>query len=272
MTLDGTNTYILGTNELAVIDPGPDNRDHLAAILAAVGPAQTITHIIVTHSHLDHSPLATSLAAATGAPILAFGDSTTGRSPAMQELLASGFASGGEGVDAAFQPTQTVADGDLIECDSWSLRVLHTPGHFGNHICLIHGDVVFTGDHVMGWASSLISPPDGDLTDFMTSCARLSTHPARVYYSGHGTPITDPMARLNRLIEHRETRTAQILSALRGTSLTTSQLTRAIYTDIDRRLIAAAERNVLAHWIDFLAKSRITCDGPVRFDAQFSGQ
>ncbi|WP_295317652.1 MBL fold metallo-hydrolase, partial [Roseobacter sp.] len=173
MTFRGTNTYLLGTRDLAVIDPGPVSEPHLRAILDAVLPGQRISHIIVTHAHLDHSPLAAGLSAATGAPVLGFGPAHAGRSTVMTRLALTGMAEGGEGIDTAFSPDETLADGDIIEGDGWSLEVLHTPGHIGNHICLGWGNRCFTADHVMGWASSLVSPPDGDLTDFMASCARL---------------------------------------------------------------------------------------------------
>ena len=169
MTFRGTNTYLVGERELAVIDPGPDSDSHLEALLAALTPGQSISHIVVTHAHIDHSPLAAQLAKRTGAKIWAFGDASAGRSPVMQDLASQGLAGGGEGVDAAFQPDQIVGHGDQISGDGWTLDAIHTPGHFGNHLAFGWNDVCFTGDHVMGWASSLVSPPDGDLTDFMAS-------------------------------------------------------------------------------------------------------
>ena len=156
MTERGTNTYLLGgAAGLCVIDPGPMDENHLAGILEAIGTAR-VDAIVVTHAHLDHAPLARTLAEATGAEVLAFGDAETGRSTIMRELAAEGRVGGGEGVDAAFHPDRTVADGDVIEGPGWRLEVLHTPGHMGNHICLRWGDALFTGDHVMGWASSLV--------------------------------------------------------------------------------------------------------------------
>ncbi|MBT8411798.1 MAG: MBL fold metallo-hydrolase, partial [Octadecabacter sp.] len=169
MTYWGTNSYILGHDRVAVIDPGPDDPKHLASLIRAIA-GRPVSHILVTHSHLDHSPLARALSQATDAPVLAFGDSNAGRSVAMQELAASGLMGGGEGVDPTFAPDILVADGDTITGDGWALTALHTPGHFGNHLSFLWGDVAFTGDHLMDWATSLVSPPDGDLTDFMASC------------------------------------------------------------------------------------------------------
>ena len=181
MTFRGTNTYLVGSHQIAVIDPGPDDAGHLAAILAALRPDQQITHILITHAHLDHSPLAARLARETGAPIYAYGAAESGRSAIMQQLAETGLVGGGEGVDAGFVPDVGLDDGAVLEGEGWQLLAHWTPGHFGNHLCFAMGDTVFTGDLVMGWASSLVSPPDGDLTDFMASCHRLRRVEARVF-------------------------------------------------------------------------------------------
>lgn len=260
MTYRGTNTYLLGKRGLAVIDPGPDDQDHLDAILAALKPGQSVTHIFVTHSHLDHSPLAHPLGALTGAPVLAFGDSLAGRSNIMSELAVGGMTGGGEGIDSEFRPDQRVSDGQVIAEEDWSLEVLHTPGHLGNHIALAWGDACFTADHVMGWASSLVSPPDGDLTDFMMSCHRLQALSWRRFYPGHGAPIERPQERLKWLIEHRLKREADIVGALRGGPATARELAERIYTDIPKSLLSAAERNVFAHLVDLRQKTVISCE------------
>ncbi|MEO0380741.1 MAG: MBL fold metallo-hydrolase, partial [Pseudomonadota bacterium] len=269
MTYRGTNTYLLGTKGLAVIDPGPHISDHLAAILSAVGPAQRITHIVVTHSHLDHSPLAQPLAEATGAPVFAFGDAQAGRSAAMAALVAAGMRGGGEGIDHGFAPDVICADGAVIAGDDWTLEVIHTPGHLGNHISLAWNDACLTGDHVMGWASSLVSPPDGDLADFMASCARLAARSWRVFYPGHGAAITAPNARLDWLIAHRLGREKAILSALATGPADAASLARAVYTDTPAALLPAATRNVLAHLIDLTGKSKVRALGPLTSAAQF---
>ena len=250
MTYRGTNTYLLGNRALAVIDPGPDDAAHLEAILSALRPGQHISHIFVTHAHLDHSPLAARLGAETGAPVLAFGDHLSGRSDVMQELAASGLMRGGEGVDAGFMPDTTLADGETVSGDGWSLTAHWSPGHFGNHMCFAWDDVIFTGDLVMGWASSLVSPPDGDLTDFMASCRKIKALRASVYHAGHGAPITDPTGRMDWLINHRLSREAAILQHLSQGPATAQALTQAIYTDTPAPLLPAATRNVLAHLVD----------------------
>ncbi len=269
MTQHGTNTYLVGTSDIAVIDPGPHHEAHLRAILSALSPAQQITKIIVSHSHLDHSPLASPLSQVTGAPVLAFGDSTAGRSEIMSRLATEGLTGGGEGVDTAFQPDICLRDGDVIQGQGWSLEVLHTPGHLGNHVCLGWNNICFTADHVMGWASSLVSPPDGDLTDFMTSCERLKKRSWRVFYPGHGAAVTSPAARLEWLISHRLSREASILNALRDQPGTAASLTERIYTDTPTRLLPAAQRNVFAHLIDLYGKYMVTPDGSLTADATF---
>ncbi len=258
MTWRGTNTYLVGETDLAVIDPGPALGPHLTAILDAVGPGQRISHIIVSHTHVDHSPLARPLAARTGAPVLAFGDAAAGRSAVMQTLAIDGLAGGGEGVDLEFGPDRTVQDAERIEGDGWSLEVIHTPGHIGNHIALAWNDICFTADHVMGWASSLVSPPDGDLTDFMASCARLQARDWKVFHPGHGAPIEDPAGRLAWLVAHRLEREAAILDRLGRGPATARALAEAIYTDTPGALLPAAERNVFAHLVDLYGKNAVT--------------
>lgn len=269
MTYRGTNTYLLGDTALAVIDPGPLSDQHLAAILAAVEPGQHISHIIVTHTHLDHSPLARPLAQQTGAPVLAFGGPHAGRSSPMRTLAAAGPVGGGEGVDTDFTPDVTVADGAIIDGGGWQLEVIHTPGHIGNHISLGWKDACFTADHVMGWASSLVSPPDGDLTDFMASCARLASRDWRVFYPGHGAEVNNPAARLDWLVTHRRSREASILKLLAQSPSTASSLARNIYTETPKALLGAATRNVLAHLIDLHGRGEISFDAPLTETAIF---
>lgn len=266
MTYWGTNTYILGHDTVAVIDPGPLNDTHLAALLHTID-GRRVSHILVTHSHLDHSPLARPLSDATGAPVVAFGDSRAGRSAVMQSLSDLG---GGEGVDTEFKPDITVGTGDVIDGDGWKVDVLHTPGHFGNHLCFIYGKAAFTGDHLMGWASSLVSPPDGDLTDFMASCDAMAATGISHAYPAHGAPIDDAQARLADLIAHRRLREAQIITALKTNPATPAALTCHIYTDVNPALRAMAERNVLAHLIDLTVRGVAQPNGPLSAHAEFT--
>lgn len=269
MTYRGTNTYLVGTQGLAVIDPGPASEPHLAAILAAIGTGQHVSHILVTHTHLDHSPLARPLAEATGAPVLAFGDAKAGRSDIMHQLAQLGEIGGGEGIDTGFVADQAIADGDVITGDGWELHAIHTPGHIGNHLSFGFGDACFTADHVMGWASSLVSPPDGDLTDFMASCARLEERDWRVFYPGHGAPIAAPGDRLAWLVNHRLSREASILEALAAGPATAQSLAARIYTSTPPALLGAASRNVLAHLVDLTGKSQVAPEGDLHADAHF---
>lgn len=270
MTYRGTNTYLLGHTDLAVIDPGPDNPAHLRAILGALTPGQRVSHILVTHAHLDHSPLAARLSRETGAPVLAFGDHLSGRSQVMQALADQGLMRGGEGVDHGFEPDEALADGQIVTGAGWSITAHWTPGHFGNHMCFAYGDTVFVGDLVMGWASSLVSPPDGDLTDFMSSCRKVRALGAKVLHSGHGAPITDPTARLDWLLAHRTKREAAILSELSKGPATATALTRAIYTDTAPALLPAAARNVLAHLVDLTVRGLAQPIEELREDSPFA--
>ncbi|GIT87296.1 MBL fold metallo-hydrolase [Roseobacter sp. OBYS 0001] len=269
MTYKGTNTYLVGTRDIAVIDPGPADERHLTALLSCVTGRQRITQIIVTHSHLDHSPLAARLSEVTGAPVLAFGGPFAGRSPVMQHLADAGLSGGGEGIDLSFSPDICVSDGEVISGSDWALKVIHTPGHLGNHIALAHGDICFTGDHVMGWASSLVSPPDGDLTDFMASCARLKCHPWRRFLPGHGDRIEAPHDRLEWLISHRKAREAAILDYLADGPANVVKITHHVYHDTPAALIPAAQRNVIAHLIDLQGKFQVAFTGPLDVTTSF---
>ncbi|MCZ0812227.1 MBL fold metallo-hydrolase [Roseovarius sp. EGI FJ00037] len=270
MTFRGTNTYLLGESGLAVIDPGPADEAHLSAILGAVKPSQRITHILVTHAHLDHSPLAARLAEETGARVHAYGGAQDGRSAVMKRLAASGLGDGGEGIDHGFRPDIRLADGESVEGAGWRITALWTPGHLGNHLCFQSRDAIFSGDLVMGWASSLVSPPDGDLTDFMASCQRLKSVGAQIFHSGHGAPIEDPLARLDWLIAHRRSREAAILKELRSGPATAQALADRIYSDTPTSLMPAATRNVLAHLIDLMGQTLAAPIDPLSSRARFS--
>lgn len=269
MTFQGTNTYIVGAGRVAVIDPGPDMDAHLAAILEILRPDEIVSHILVTHSHLDHSPLSRKLADVTGAPILAFGASDAGRSKVMQELAVTGKLGGGEGVDRNFAPDRTLTDGEKVNGEGWTITAHHTPGHMANHLSFSWRDCLFSGDHVMAESSTMVSPPDGDLGAFMRSCDRLLSHPANAYFPGHGDPIADPKGRLRWLIDHRKGREAQIMDALLTGPATPASLTRTIYNDIDPALLGAASRNVLAHLIDLAERGVVRVDGALSETAEF---
>ena len=270
MTFWGTNTYILGTNELAIIDPGPAVQSHFDAIMSSLNKNQSITHILITHSHIDHSPLAKQLSERTSAPILAFGESSSGKSTIMTNLK---NLDGGEGIDYDFKPDVTLNDNQILKNKEWCIKSLHTPGHMGNHLCFSwEGEsILFSGDLVMGWATSMVSPPDGDLTDFMNSIKSLQLRsPDKLFFPGHGAPIENPSLRLQELYEHRKKREGQILSALETGLATISEITESVYADLDRRLITAAKRNVLAHLIDLTSRKICEVSKEITTNSRFT--
>ena len=267
MTAQGTNTYLLGTRDIAVIDPGPDDPAHLKAIMAALPPRARVSHIFVTHAHLDHSGLAPALSRATGAPVLAFGDATAGRR--VRPWVAAGTFSA-EGLDRAFRPDEVIGDGAVIETGDWRLTALHTPGHLGGHLAFLWGEAAFSSDHAMGWATSLIAPPDGDMADYMASLDRLAAlRPARLY-PGHGPEVPDAPARLAGLISHRRSREAEILAALAQGPANAASLARAIYRETPATLLPAAARNVLAHLIDLTERNVVVANPPVDLSTRFA--
>lgn len=258
MTADGTNTWIVGLGAVAVVDPGPDLPAHLAAILAALAPDERVSHIVVTHAHADHSALAAGLSRITGAPVLGFGPPDAGRSPRMQALARAGLVGGGEGVDAGFAPDVMLADGDRINGADWTLEVLHTPGHFAGHLCLGLGGTLFSGDHVMAWAPSLVSPPDGDMGAYMAALHRLAARSWDAFLPGHGPAVPDPAARLAALIAHRHARETAILSALDGGALPLATIVATVYADTPPALHPAAARNAFAHLTDLCDRDLAT--------------
>ena len=270
MTFWGTNTYILGTNELAIIDPGPAVQSHFDAIMSSLNKNQSITHILITHSHIDHSPLAKQLSERTSAPILAFGESSSGKSTIMTNLK---NLDGGEGIDYDFKPDVTLNDNQILKNKEWCIKSLHTPGHMGNHLCFSwEGEsILFSGDLVMGWATSMVSPPDGDLTDFMNSIKSLKLRsPYKLFFPGHGAPIENPSLRLQELYEHRKKREREILLALEIGLATISEITESVYADLDKRLITAAKRNVLAHLIDLTSRKICEVSKEITTNSRFT--
>lgn len=271
MTFTGTQTYLLGETEIAVIDPGPNDPAHLAAIEKAL-VGLTVSHIIVTHSHVDHSPLAAVLSAKTGAQVYGFGPANAARSKLMSKLASTGNLGGAEGIDPHFTPDILITDGDKIQGAEWALRAIHTPGHLSNHLCFAWegNDSLFSGDHVMGWASTLISPPDGDLTAFMASLKILQNRPEHTYYAGHGAPLFEAHNMLDYLLAHRLGREDQIMARLQSTPHTVAELTAAMYADVNPLLHGAASRNVLAHLIDLFERGLVKPEGTFSAQARFT--
>lgn len=267
MTGAGTNSYVLGRDRLCVIDPGPQDDAHLAALLDEIG-GRPVEAILVTHAHRDHSALAPNLAEATGGPICGFGPADAGRSPLMRRLAGAGLG-GGEGLDAAFRPERILREGERIALGGTPVTALHMPGHMAGHLCFAWRGAVFSGDLVMGWASTLISPPDGDLAEFRLSCTRLRELRPRRLYPGHGAPVNRPDSRIDWLLSHRAEREAQIVGVLSEGPADAGQITQRLYAGIPAELQAAARRNVLAHLLDLMSRNRAIAETPELAVARF---
>lgn len=265
-TFYGTNTYIVGgKGALAIIDPGPEDEAHLQALLEAAG-GQPVSHILVTHTHRDHSPLARRLSELTGAPVFAEGPHRPARPLGAGEaghLDASG--------DTAFEPNIRLHDGAVVEGDGWALRAIHTPGHAANHMvfALEGTGLAFSGDHVMAWSTTVVAPPDGSMTDYMASLDRLMERRDRLLLPGHGGPVRQPQTFLRGLKAHRRMRERAILERLAAGDRTISEIVAAIYRDTDPRLHGAAALSVLAHLEDLVARGRVRSEGPPSLDAVY---
>lgn len=264
-TFHGTNTYLVGEHALAVIDPGPDDEKHLSAILRAAA-GRPISHIFVSHTHRDHSPLASRLKAETGATILAEGPHRPARPLRIGELNALD-ASG----DTDFSPDTALCDGDIVEGDGWALRAIHTPGHTANHVAfaLEGSGILFSADHVMAWSTSIVAPPDGAMTDYMGSLDKLLTRDDRLYLPGHGGPVTSPRAFMRGLKAHRKMRERAIIERLNAGDRTIAEMVRAIYRETDPRLHGAAGLSVLAHLEDLVHREVVAVEGDPAIDSEY---
>ncbi|WP_145202969.1 MBL fold metallo-hydrolase [Sphingobium sp. B2] len=241
-TFTGTQTYVVGSSDVAVIDPGPDEADHLTALTAAIA-GRPVVAIVCTHTHRDHSPAAQPLHAMTGAPVIGCAPLTLDDDGPRADAA----------FDAAYRPDRILADGERLAGEGWTLEAVATPGHTSNHLCfaLVEEQALFTGDHVMGWSTSVISPPDGDMADYMRSMQRLLERQDIIYYPAHGEPIDNPQRLVRGMIGHRKQREGQILRFLErnGDSLIPDMVAE-MYKGVDPRLHPAAGRSVLAHLID----------------------
>ncbi|MBR0552131.1 MBL fold metallo-hydrolase [Stakelama marina] len=253
-TNSGTQTHIVGTTDLAVIDPGPIDEAHLGTLLTAI-EGRPVTAIVITHTHRDHSPLAAALKERTGAPIV-------GCAPLV-------LSDGGPRADAAFDteyaPDRVLADGESVGGEGWTLEAVATPGHTSNHLCfaLPEAKALFSGDHVMGWSTTVVAPPDGDMGAYMASLDKLMRRDDRIYYPAHGEAIERPQRLVRGLMGHRKQREGQILRLLRDGTGAVPAMVERMYVGLDRRLLPAAERSVLAHLIDLRARGLATEDGGI---------
>ncbi len=260
-TFYGTGTYIVGRGEVAVIDAGPDLAAHVEALLGAL-EGETVSHLLVTHTHRDHSPAVRHLQEATGAKSYGFGPHGGGRTGEEVE----------EGADRDFTPDVTVGNGDVIAGAGWTLEAIHTPGHTSNHLCfaLKEENVLFSGDHVMGWSTTVVSPPDGNMADYMASCRRLAERSETRFWPTHGPAIEQPQEFTAALIAHREAREVQIAKCLEDGIASIPDMVRVMYADVDLVLHKAAGRSVLAHLIHMVETGRAACDGVPAGDSEFT--
>jgi len=277
-TYKGTGTYIVGTGRVAIIDPGPPLSSHVDDVLAALGPDETVSHILITHTHSDHSSLTARLKALTGAPSYGFGPHGNVQAPDPNDKIdfSKYFTAAEkkqfdqewddlpdelkrEGADLAFRPDERVADGDAIRGEGWTLTAIHTPGHCANHVCyyLAEEKALFSGDHVMGWATSVVGPPDGSMKDYLASLRKLLPYDAERYWPTHGPAITEPNRYVQSFIEHREDREVQILFYLQGGAKQIADFVPEMYAGYDKRLWYPAANSVLAHMLHLVETNRV---------------
>jgi glyoxylase-like metal-dependent hydrolase (beta-lactamase superfamily II) len=257
-TFKGTVTYIVGRDQVAIIDPGPDDAAHIAALLDAVR-GEAVTHIFVTHTHRDHSPAAAKIKAATGAPVLAQGPHRLARplhTGEMRRLDAS--------ADLDFRPDIVLADGEIVNGRGWTLEAVATPGHTANHMAFAfkEANLLFAGDHVMAWSTTIVAPPDGAMTDYMASLHKLARRSEPLYLPGHGAPVRDAPRYVQFLIRHRQAREASILHRLGKGAADIPTIVRAVYIGLDPRLVGAAALSVLAHLEELVARGAVMTEGP----------
>lgn len=261
-TFKGTGTYIVGRGEVAVIDPGPDDPAHLEAILAAI-PGERVTHILITHHHSDHSPLAGALKAATGATIYGCAVASIDEDDGGVKMEA--------GHDLSFKPDVSLCGGGEVSGPGWTMEAIPTPGHTSNHICfaLKEENALFSGDHIMGWSTTVITPPDGDMTDYLASLDAVRARKFDVLWPTHGAPIREVDSFIAAYIAHRHERVDQILTALKAGPAKIRDLVPRLYADVDARLHPAAARSMLAAIIHLEREGRIVADGAGGPDAAY---
>jgi len=257
-TFKGTISYIVGRDQVAIIDPGPDDTAHVAALLEAVR-GETVTHIFVTHTHRDHSPAAAKIKTATGATVLAQGPHRLARPLHTAELRRLDASA-----DLDFRPDVALVDGETVSGRGWTLEAVTTPGHTANHMAFAfkEANLLFAGDHVMAWSTTIVAPPDGAMTDYMASLNKLARRSEPIYLSGHGAPVRDAPRYVQYLIRHRQAREASILHRLAKGEADIATIVRAVYIGLDPRLVGAAALSVLAHLEELVARGAVITEGP----------
>jgi len=263
-TFHGTGTYVIGRGNVAVIDPGPLDDEHIEALKSSL-EGETVTLILITHTHFDHSPAAAPLKEFWGTKTYGYGPHGAGKAEEGVKIE--------EGGDMDFVPDVVCRDGDVIEGDGWTVECVHTPGHTSNHLCfaLKEENALFTGDHVMGWSTSVIGPPDGDMTAYMESLEKLLQRDEDIYWPTHGTCIRDVKTFVQTFIDHRLDRERQILECLGSGYSKITDMVPVMYTETDEALYPAAARSVLAAMIRMIDTGQVTCDSnPARVDSTFT--
>ncbi|MGQ0671435.1 MAG: MBL fold metallo-hydrolase [Hyphomicrobium sp.] len=266
MTFKGTNTYLVGTTELAVIDPGPDDERHVAAVMTAAA-GRPITHILTTHSHRDHVDAAARLKSATGAVVAAARRETAPVAGIGEAPARPGY------VNFDFEPDRTLGDGDIVSGEDWTLEAIHTPGHAPDHLCfaLARRGILFSGDHVMAWNTTVVAPPEGHMASYLTSLERLLARPSdRMYLPGHGGRISAPRRTVKAYLLHRRWREQTIVSAIREGAPTIRTIVPVVYQAIDPGLLPAAALSVLAHVEHLIERGLVVCDGEPAFDRRLA--
>lgn len=288
-TFLGTGTYLVGRGEVAVIDAGPALAAHVDAIIAALEPGERITHLLVTHTHTDHSPATALVAQRTGSPSYGFGPHGTvppddptdrvvfgdpeadGHPETEDQPAGSGGEELREGIDRDFRPDVVLGDGDVVTGPGWTIEAVHTPGHTSNHLCfaLAEERTLFTGDHVMGWSTSVIGPPDGNLGQYLASLRRLLDRDDAVYLPTHGPAVTEPHRLVQAFLDHRAERTRQVLDHLAAGPATVAELVPSMYADVGKQLWRAAAASVYAHLLLLTDEGVVRCDGVPRRTSRY---
>src|ERR1700733_14289493 len=261
----GTMSYIIGRGKVAILDPGPDDEPHIAALLDAVR-SETVTHIFVTHTHRDHSPAVPKVKAATGAGVYAQGPHRLARPLHIGETRRLDASA-----DMDFRPDVALRDGEVVRGESWTMEAVFTPGHTGNHMAyaLPESNLLFSGDHVMGWSTTIVAPPDGAMSDYMNSLYKLAKRTEPLYLPGHGNPVRNAPRFVQHLIEHRRGREASILHRLGKGAADIPAIVKAVYIGLDPRLVGAAALSTLAHLEDLVARGIVATDGPPSIEGTY---
>ncbi len=256
----GTGVYIVGNGEVAVIDPGPVIAAHFEALKLALA-GETVTHVLTTHTHLDHSPLAHPLAEWAGCKVFGRPDPDVAHAGVTLE----------EGGEAGFRPDVLVNDGDVFSGKDWTLEAITTPGHMSNHVCygLREENALFSGDHIMGWSTTVISPPDGNMRQYFVSLDKIRKRGFSTLWPTHGPPITDVAPFIDAYAAHRRAREAAIVERMKAGDTSIPEMVKVIYRDVDKRLHAPAAHSVLAHVIQLVEEGRVIAEGPLEISTHY---